>query len=849
MKRLFIPAIALIIIITAAFALYSFAADEELSSITSVTMAREKDSYRIDIKASLTQSILTVIANSSDDNIYLFEVYPYQRTSKLNELTPVAQQKASSSPSFTVAYQSGSQTLYAKYLLAYKLADGSYSIVTGARYIDNPELVAANTYDYPVCNSKKGLAVQLYSDAQELGTAHTVINVPINDYILTSKTANSLQYTYGSTSYYVNRDKLDYLDYRIKTLTESGVHCYINLMLTAPDSALSDGLECMYFTDDTSTGAALYGFNTTSRDSVLYLEAFVNFLAQRYTAEGGSYGFAGSFIVGYQVNSNRSYNYMGEQSLDSYLNYYCVAFRIVDTALRSVYSNGRTYISLAGNFNTIAMDTTATIFSDTLDYTSRDTLDAFAAKISYAGDIPWRVAISARPSDVISTDFTADALAVDSFDTPYISMNNIDTFCDYMAGEALLYKGEKRSVTVSFGISAESDSTSLLTQAAMYALAYYKAEFNPDIESLIYYRHVDNSGENGNFGLWTSSEAVALYPEVKKPIYDVFRDIDTDKSLDSSSFALSQLNISGWKELVPSFNENALTKRVVIDAVGVTGDGLNGYKNGSALFSFTGGSLNGFTPSDNVDYFEFRENGNYGPMLYCKGYYVCDTEYMGVGLVFDEPMSIKNSGKMSVVLQASTPASSVNVEVMLRLFRYSENGEPSVVYEGVISDIVPDVLTEVGFDISSLVSKSDTIDGLKIWLRPTSATALDGDYSFYLKEVSIYSQGGGILRALGWIGLIILFLVVLVTIYIIVINTIKGIRRKNKRRRRVEQPVYSMPHVGQRQAGHNMPGTSRAPSNDASSAQRHNMPGTQRRPENPQDTRSTPRQNGGKKDD
>ena len=59
------------------------------------------------------------------------------------------------------------------------------------------------------------------------------------------------------------------------------------------------------------------------------------FLAGRYTLPNGENGFAGSYIIGYEINSNRYYNNMGEQEIESYTDSYVTLLRAADVAVRS----------------------------------------------------------------------------------------------------------------------------------------------------------------------------------------------------------------------------------------------------------------------------------------------------------------------------------------------------------------------------------------------------------------------------------------------------------------------------------------------------------------------------------
>lgn len=728
-------------------------ADTEVTGVTSALIVRDKDTYHYEITAVLPKIDASQLAG---ETLYLFELYPYHSASKINELSPVGQLKASEKMTFSLDYEEGSQRIFAKFLLARRMADGNFRILGGAHYVDNAELTAKNNYAYPTARSKKGLAVQLYSDAQELNISHTVINVPVNDYIAAGQSSATVDFIYGNTTYYISRDMLAYLDYRVKLFTDAGVNVYINLLLDAPSPEQSDSLDTMYKAD-ISTSVSLYGFNVSERDTVMYLESFVHFLAERYTRPDGEYGFAGSYILGYQVNSNRSYNYMGPLPLDSYLNYYTVAFRIMDTALRSVYSDGRSYISLANNFNSSIIEPNS-LYDSQLDYSAKDTLDLFAFKIASAGDIPWRLAISAYPSDRTLTDFRGDSSALKNDSTPFISMDNIETLCEYMGKEELLYNGEKRKITISsMGISADNDSSENLMQAALYAYSYFKAETSDDIEALIYYRHVDYPLESGRFGLWSSSSETEARAADKKPIYNVFKYIDTDRSEATVQFALAQLGASEWASLLPGFTFDKIQRHMIIEETQTDPDVISKQGEPSNLFDFSRGSHCGFEPTDNAAFVELREYTVDSPMLYAGLMSSNPSEFMGVGCDFDAPTEIKGSKYISVDISAVAPAEVSSVTVMLRLYSNASSENGGVVYEGVANAVKIGEMTRVGFDIKALTAATDTIDGIKIWIRPTDQSYHEGDYGLWLGSVDIYGGSGtGVLAVIGWAAVIML---------------------------------------------------------------------------------------------
>ena len=320
-------------------------------------------------------------------------------------------------------------------MLAEITADGTYNPLTDEYYISNTDLFAAYSYDYPQAASKKGLEVQLLSDAQELGVSYAVINVSINSLLLGESTSDAVSYIFDGKTYYVSREKLDSLDHRIKVLSDSGTIVYLNIILSAPDPAMSEKLKSLYYPDAlTGSAAQLYAVNTDNAEAVLYYAGLLNFLAKRYTDPAGGEGSAGGWIIGYEVNSNRTYNYMGPAALADYAASYIKALRIADTMLRSAYSNGRVYVSIANNFNAASPELNFA-GEDTLDYAARLLLERINQSVTLSGDIPWNLSINPYPSDPTNTAYWTDGNTLDSFDTPFVTMKNLGVICDFMGQE------------------------------------------------------------------------------------------------------------------------------------------------------------------------------------------------------------------------------------------------------------------------------------------------------------------------------------------------------------------------------------------------------------------------------
>ncbi len=777
----------------AAMAIPALADGEQSNRITAVTI--QKKLTEVEIRAELSEAYSN---ERKEGTVYLFGFLPYQSVMNINSMEPLASAKVADNVRFRVPFDPADVLqVHTKYAVAEKAADGSYVIITEAHYIDNPEAVAKRDFAYPKAASKKGLHVQQLNDAQELNVSHTVINIAVNEYVLTSGGSNAQAYVYDNKTFYVSKEKLVLLDQRVKVLTEAGVNIYFNILLTSPDNATSSDLACLYAAEK-SPEAGMYALNTRDRDGVMYYQSFLSFLAERYTREDGLYGFAGSFIVGYQVNSNRNWNYMGPQTVSSYLNSYIVNLRIADTALRSVYANGRVYVSVGNNFNVMANDTGAEPDSS-LDYAAKDLLVLLNAMLKNGGDIPWNVAVTPYYSAKGSAAFWQDDSSYADYTTPYITMKNIGTLTAFLSQEDFDWHGLDRKVLISYGVDSGEDESGERLQAAAYAYAYYLAEADEGIEAIIYYRHIDHAGENGlKYGLWKSDAELLLTPSSKKYIYDVFRYIDTDRGPELTAFAPSYIGAVSWTELLPKgFVPSDAARKTVIDAIAIGVDEIPGGYQKKIRYNFSTGSFDGFYPTDNAEYIELREmhipettedgivltetEGETQVKLYAKLVTLERFGYMGVGNYFDVPFALPKNGYASVEVKVDAPESVTSITVLLRLYK---NGGEQVVYNG-ITQIAPNNWETLGFKLSTLSEVIGEIDGMKILVKPYDDQTYSGDFGLWVGEIALYEKSGNAVAVFLWVLLgIVIAAVVAVVLFIAVRYYLYQRHRKNLQAKR-----------------------------------------------------------------
>ena len=72
----------------------------------------------------------------------------------------------------------------------------------------------------------------------------------------------------------------------------------------------------------------------------------------------------------------------------------------------------------------------------------------------------------------------------------------------------------------------------------------------PDIDALIWHRHVDHTQEGGlKLGLWTTKPGTISEPGRKRPFYDLFLKADTPAWDEAAKFALPIVGLKSWDEL------------------------------------------------------------------------------------------------------------------------------------------------------------------------------------------------------------------------------------------------------------------------------------------------------------
>ncbi len=425
------------------------------------------------------------------------------------------------------------------------------------------DLIGVSKYNepFPTAPSKKGLQVQMNADAIAIGTKHAAINLNLSQLVDLNHTAGNPTWVMDGETFYFNQSYLNAV--ALKPLSDADMVLSL-ILIYIPN--INPALDAFMLHPQFNAAGTLSAFNTSTTNGLKYFKASMEFLADRFSRTNRLYGRAVNFIVGNEVDSHWVWYNMGLASMETVAEDYLRTVRICQTAVRKAASQSRVYVSLDHGWN-------LNVMGDALKgFPSRTFLDYFAARAKAGGDFEWHIAHHPYPQNLFEPrtwlDTTATANVLTS---PRITFKNIELLPQYLSRSELLYRGTQRRIILSEqGFHSDGTETGERRQAAGYCYAFHKIANLPGIDSFILHRHVDHSLEGGlNLGLWRRVTNSINTPGTTKPIYDVFKQADTTNWPSAFQFALAEIGITNWNQLItwspPAFIAQPTNRTGIVD--------------------------------------------------------------------------------------------------------------------------------------------------------------------------------------------------------------------------------------------------------------------------------------------
>ena len=478
------------------------------------------------------------IPKSDDKYYYLFALNTYDNgIPEGSEYLARDYKDNTISLSTSLNYNLSGSKLYKKFAIAVK-KDGEYVQVSTPSYITNPEAIARYTSVFQQPASIKGILVDPNKlrggELDDLGVKQAAYNIPVAR--LLGPTSNpaypTIQYTYNGRTYTINGQVVAEYDLVFGTLTAKGITTTAIIL-----NNYSGAYPQLTHPKARSGSTAPYCmFNGAEESGVEYMAAIGSFLAERYS--GNSHGRISNWIIANEINARKEWNYMAHTDIETYVEEYARAFRVFYTAIKSVSSSARVYISLDQQWDRNIKNNT--------NYDGRDILDVFNKNISSKGNIDWGLA--QHPYNVPLTEpriWKASNYVEHNAGSSMITMNNIEVLINYIRQPQFLTdSGQTRSILISeLGYTSTAGQA---LQAAAFAYAYYKMEAYKEIDGFLLNRETDAGEEVAQglaFGLCDAGGG-------HKQIYDVFKYIDTPNHAAYTDFAKEIIGISSWSEII-----------------------------------------------------------------------------------------------------------------------------------------------------------------------------------------------------------------------------------------------------------------------------------------------------------
>ena len=470
---------------------------------------------------------------SMGKKLYLLNLNAYNSETGKKSVKPLASVKTKKGTiTFKVKYNSS--MLYQKFVVAYK-TKGKYQIVSDARYITNPEVLAAYKGKGPKAASKKGLQVEHLSDSLELGTQHAVINWTLNS-LLNNDAINKETFKYKGKTYCLDADQIRKNDELVQAYNAAGVRVTVILLL--PKDAASTGTSSMQYGGYSYTKFS--SVKTSSKTGCRTFEAIMTYLAKRYSTKQN---LVCGWILGNEINSPCVWNYGGGKSLNSYVKDYARSFRICYNAVKSCNKNANVYVSLDNNW-TRDLDGKKNSY-----FGSKSVLDTFYKKIKAQGNIVFQIAYHAYPQGMSDPVFWDDSMATNSTKAKIINFKNLRVLTNYVK------KNFGKKYTIMLSEQSFNSNRGELVQAAAYAYAYYISESNSMIEAFIYGREIDHPEEIQTGYRWGLCDNWYA----KRLIWHVFQYIDSKDSFKFTDPLVKYTDLKKWSK-VSGFNKTKYSK-------------------------------------------------------------------------------------------------------------------------------------------------------------------------------------------------------------------------------------------------------------------------------------------------
>lgn len=564
-KKLMAVLLSVVMIFTTvpAISLSSFAQ----STANSSTDATEKTGIFVSAQRLKIDITVNKVGTSGRATLYRFNANEYYSTDKIGGLNTGKKYSGTKIGTYTCGTankvftidrytKSGNDLLYSKY---YLIQNGK--VLCGPVYATDIYAQKASVmFD---SDTKKGLLTETpdsYKYVKDVGAGYTVINVNIPDVIRANEDKNGkpidrsndsslIPFVSGGKTYYFVKSRVQSYDNMISRYSKAG----INVSLIVNSFRTTDFDNFPYSMCYGVLSGSIYGINTSTELGRNYWIAFMEFFASRYSRSADN-GYVHNYVIGNEIDL--AYNYFRisknkTDPIDRFMEEYSRALRLANLAVKKYAGDATVTIPLAHYWSQSSYDLEMDSYRDVriYSYAPKDMLEWLNKYTKLRGDYDWGIAphcygVNLPQSEVGHFDTQEGKISGDYNTSKFITILNLEVLDLFLKQDSMKYNNQLRSVWLT-----ESGVSSMLAeennnargdydrQSAYIAQFYYRAAHLDSVKALIYYRLRDHEEEvvsQASFGILDTNGR-------KKPAYNVYKYIDTEKSFEYSNKYLSSI--------------------------------------------------------------------------------------------------------------------------------------------------------------------------------------------------------------------------------------------------------------------------------------------------------------------
>lgn len=547
------------VIISCTLALPFAALDETSDNVEKTASATVSSDYDLDVDIGNVSSCVydgkaqtvsisgtirhDVLVTHNNYIIELYRIHPDETTETIlgnPERKPLASTAISVKFDFSVSARNIVDIL-SRYAVIITSADGDDKLISSPVYPTVGDAYSKYDGDKSLF---KGVSTDSTSLAADAGAMTSVIDVRL-DRLLNS---GSTGYLYSMEGNYIffDRDYIDSLDVKVRTLSVSGRKVYLRFLLPSGSDPVVGG-------GNSGDGADGYDMPDISSASAMErIYAYADFLSDRYRSY--EHGFIGGFILGRAVDDTVSSNRSAAPTTQQYsreLAFYATVTasaarnNIPDAEIVIPFSSADTYSS--GKTSGYA-HSSGEILSFLCEYFDEVFVGGFDFEVMLeTSEVPFGITDSGI-SGGIDTEHAGTPGSICATDS--------HVFTDYLGYLKETYKSAPSKCVFFWEVRSDLGGNAL---ACAYAYSYYKLFSDPYIAAFVIGFPEGDS-------------------EKLSDILDIVLNIDTSESLATTERLLRYFGVSNWASIVGALDADSLAKssKVRISPSSVRPDGITG---------------------------------------------------------------------------------------------------------------------------------------------------------------------------------------------------------------------------------------------------------------------------------